>query len=69
MQKFKNPDNDSRGVWTSGDLTSKTKAAGHSYALSSGNKLAKAAAKFVTGKGNGEGGVGEIIQEYLTKTV
>lgn len=31
--KFKNPDNDERGVWTSGDLTSKTKAAGHSYAI------------------------------------
>ena len=35
LQKFKNPDNDSRGVWTSGDLTSKTKAAGHSYAITS----------------------------------
>lgn len=33
LQKFKNPDNDPRGVWTSGDLTSKTKAAGHSYAI------------------------------------
>ena len=31
LKKFKNPDNDPRGVWTSGDLTSKTKAAGHSY--------------------------------------
>ena len=35
LQKFKNPDNDPRGVWTSGDLTSKTKAAGHSYAITS----------------------------------
>ena len=35
LQKFKNPDNDSRGVWTSGDLTSETKAAGHSYAITS----------------------------------
>lgn len=33
LQKFKNPDNDPRGVWTSGDLTSKTKAQGHSYAI------------------------------------
>lgn len=33
LEKFKNPDNDERGVWTSGDLTSKTKAAGHSYAI------------------------------------
>lgn len=33
LEKFKNPDNDPRGVWTSGDLTSKTKAAGHSYAI------------------------------------
>ncbi len=33
LEKFKNPDNDPRGVWTSGDLTSKTKAQGHSYAI------------------------------------
>ena len=35
LQKFKNPDNDPRGVWTSGDLTSKTKAQGHSYVITS----------------------------------
>ena len=28
---YKNPDKDPRGVWASGDMTSKTKAAGHSY--------------------------------------
>ena len=28
---FANPDNDPRGLWSSGDMTSKTKAAGHSY--------------------------------------
>lgn len=28
---FANPDNDIRGLWSSGDMTSKTKAAGHSY--------------------------------------
>ena len=33
LNKFKNPDNDPRGVWTSGDLTSKTKASGHSYEI------------------------------------
>lgn len=33
LSKFKNPDNDPRGVWTSGDLTSKTKAANHSYPI------------------------------------
>lgn len=33
LKKFKNPDNDPRGIWTSGDLTSKTKAAGHSYPI------------------------------------
>jgi adenine-specific DNA-methyltransferase len=33
LEKFGNPDNDSRGVWTSGDLTSKTKAKGHSYEI------------------------------------
>lgn len=31
--KFSNPDNDPRGPWSSGDLTSKTKAAGHSYPI------------------------------------
>jgi adenine-specific DNA-methyltransferase len=35
IASFSNPDNDSRGVWTSGDLTSKTKAAGHSYCITS----------------------------------
>ncbi len=35
LKKFKNPDNDPRGVWTSGDLTSKTKAANHSYPITS----------------------------------
>ena len=33
LSKFKNPDNDPRGVWTSGDMTSKTKAQGHSYPI------------------------------------
>ena len=33
LAKFKNPDNDPRGVWTSGDMTSKTKAHGHSYPI------------------------------------
>jgi len=33
LAKFKNPDNDPRGVWTSGDMTSKTKAQGHSYTV------------------------------------
>jgi adenine-specific DNA-methyltransferase len=35
LKKFKNPDNDPRGVWTSGDLTSKTKAKDHSYPITS----------------------------------
>jgi adenine-specific DNA-methyltransferase len=30
-QSFANPDNDLRGPWSSGDMTSKTKASGHSY--------------------------------------
>jgi len=33
ISKFKNPDNDTRGVWTAGDLSSKTKASGHSYPI------------------------------------
>ena len=33
IASFSNPDNDERGPWTSGDLTSKTKAAGHSYCI------------------------------------
>ena len=32
---FGNPDNDPRGLWSSGDMTSKTKAAGHSYPVQS----------------------------------
>ncbi len=35
MASFTNPDNDPRGPWTSGDLTSKTKAQGHSYCIAS----------------------------------
>ena len=31
--RYKNPDNDPRGPWKSADLTSKTKAAGHSYPI------------------------------------
>ncbi len=33
IASFSNPDNDPRGPWTSGDLTSKTKAEGHSYCI------------------------------------
>jgi adenine-specific DNA-methyltransferase len=33
--RYKNPDQDPRGVWKSGDLTSKTKAEGHSYPITS----------------------------------
>ena len=32
---YSNPDNDSRGSWSSGDLTSKTKAKNHSYPITS----------------------------------
>jgi adenine-specific DNA-methyltransferase len=35
MSAFTNPDADPRGPWTSGDLTSKTKAQGHSYCITS----------------------------------
>lgn len=35
LSKFKNIDDDPRGVWSSGDLTSKTKAANHSYPIES----------------------------------
>lgn len=31
--RYSNPDNDPKGVWKSGDLTSKTKANGHSYPI------------------------------------
>lgn len=37
LASFTNPDNDPRGPWTSGDLTSKTKAAGHSYPIAAPN--------------------------------
>lgn len=33
--RYKNPDNDPKGAWSSGDLTSKTKAKGHSYPITS----------------------------------
>ena len=33
--KYKNPDNDPRGPWKTTDLTSKTKAVGHSYEITS----------------------------------
>ncbi len=33
--RYKNPDNDPRGVWKAADLTSKTKAPGHSYCITS----------------------------------
>jgi adenine-specific DNA-methyltransferase len=35
LARYKNPDNDRRGNWKVGDLTSKTKAAGHSYPITS----------------------------------
>lgn len=35
LARYKNPDNDPRGPWKPGDLTSKTKAAGHSYTITS----------------------------------
>jgi adenine-specific DNA-methyltransferase len=35
LGRYKNPDNDPRGPWKPGDLTSKTKAAGHSYPITS----------------------------------
>ena len=39
-----------------------------SYAMVSGNELAKEAAKHVTKLSNEDGGVGETIKEYLTNT-
>jgi adenine-specific DNA-methyltransferase len=35
IARYKNPDLDKRGVWKAGDLTSKTKAANHSYPITS----------------------------------
>jgi len=35
LARYKNPDNDPRGVWKNGDLTSKTQAKGHSYPIKS----------------------------------
>jgi len=35
IARYKNPDNDPRGLWKVGDLTTKTKAAGHSYPITS----------------------------------
>ena len=33
LARYKNHDNDPRGSWKVGDLTSKTKATGHSYPI------------------------------------
>ncbi len=33
IARYKNPDNDPRGLWKNGDLSTKTKAAGHSYPI------------------------------------
>lgn len=49
----------------SGNDITMLKTAGCSYAMSSGSDVAKEAAKFVTKHGNNEGGVGEIIEDYL----
>ena len=35
LARYRNPDNDPRGLWKIGDLTSKTKAEGHSYEITS----------------------------------
>lgn len=51
----------------SGNDATMLKEAGISYALLSGNDLAKKAAKFVTKSGNSDGGVGKTIKEHLTK--
>lgn len=51
----------------SGNDATMLKEAGVSYALLSGNDLAKKAAEFVTKKGNNDGGVGDTIKEHLTK--
>jgi hypothetical protein len=50
----------------SGNDVTMLKSAEISYALVSGNQLAKKAAKFTTKSSNEDGGVGEIIKEYLT---
>ena len=52
----------------SGNDATMLKTAGYSYAMLSGNDLAKEAAKFITEYGNNDGGVGETIKAYLTKS-
>lgn len=51
----------------SGNDATMLKYAGYSYAMVSGNQRAKESAKYVTKSGNNEGGVGEIIKDYLMK--
>jgi adenine-specific DNA-methyltransferase len=46
LARYKNFDNDPRGPWKSGDLTSKTQAKGHSYEITS-----PSGAKFLPSKG------------------
>ena len=50
--------------YTENDAT-KLEYAGCSYALKTGNDLAKEKAKFITTEGNADGGVGITIEEWL----
>lgn len=52
----------------SGNDVTMLQEAGESYAMISGNELAKKAAKHITKLSNNDGGVGETIKEYLTNT-
>lgn len=60
--KFKNPDNDSRGAWTAGDLTSKTKAAGHSYPI-----VSPSGKEFLPTSGRQWGAAFDTYQKWLSE--
>ena len=49
----------------SGNDATMLEYAGYSYALKTGNDLAKEKAKFITTEGNADGGVGITIEEWL----
>ncbi len=60
LSKFKNPDNDIRGLWSKGDLTSKTKAAGHSYPI-----VSPSGKEFLPTSGRQWGAAFDTYQKWL----
>ena len=61
LKRFRNPDNDTRGNWSAGDLSSKTKAKGHSYPIYS-----PTGKKFLPPRGRQWGTAKETFDNLIT---